>query len=104
MQTEVHAKDNLEKDNTYWKHVFWSDETKLELFDHGDSSYKKEGTGTQSIEYCSPSKTWWWEYYAIWEVEGMTLVVLEFCGKKNSLQSKLRIFLKAVLKIERPKS
>lgn len=31
-----HAWDNLEKDNRFWKCVIWSDEMKLELFDHSN--------------------------------------------------------------------
>lgn len=34
-----YARDNREKDYSYWKHVLWSDETKLKLFGHRDSAY-----------------------------------------------------------------
>ncbi len=32
-------KDNLEKNDAYWKRVLWSDEIKLELFGHRDVAY-----------------------------------------------------------------
>ena len=40
-----YAKDKLEKDYAYWKHVLWSNETKLELFAHRDVAYvwRKKG-------------------------------------------------------------
>lgn len=40
-----YARENLEKDDAYWKHVIWSDETKLELFGHRDVAYvwRKKG-------------------------------------------------------------
>ena len=38
------AKDNLE-DYAYWKHVIWSDETKLDLVDHIDAAYAWKKTG-----------------------------------------------------------
>ena len=34
-----YARDNFEKDKTYWKRVLWSDETELELFGHRDVAY-----------------------------------------------------------------
>ena len=40
-----YAKDNLDKDYAYWKHVLWSDEMKIELFGHRDIAYvwRKKG-------------------------------------------------------------
>ena len=39
------ARDHQDKDLTFWKHVLWSDETKIELFGHSDQRYvwRKEG-------------------------------------------------------------
>ena len=47
------ARDNQDKDLTFWKHVLWSDETKIDLFGHNDQSYgwRKEG------EAFHPNKT-----------------------------------------------
>ncbi len=33
------ATDHLEKPDTFWKNVLWSDETKMELFGHNDVKY-----------------------------------------------------------------
>lgn len=40
-----YARDNLDRDYSYWKRVLWSDETKLELFGHRDTAYvwRKKG-------------------------------------------------------------
>ena len=40
-----YAKRHLDKDETFWKSVLWSDETKLELFGHNDVAYvwRKQG-------------------------------------------------------------
>ena len=47
------ARDHQDKDLTFWKHVLWSDETKIELFGHNDQRYvwRKEG------EAFHPNKT-----------------------------------------------
>ena len=39
------ARDHKDKDLTFWKHVLWSDETKIELFGHNHQRYvwRKEG-------------------------------------------------------------
>lgn len=39
------AKAHLDKDNTFWENVLWSDETKLELFGHRDVAFvwRKKG-------------------------------------------------------------
>uniref|UniRef100_A0AAZ3PP18 Transposase n=1 Tax=Oncorhynchus tshawytscha TaxID=74940 RepID=A0AAZ3PP18_ONCTS len=42
-----------DKDHTFWRNVFWSDETKIELFGHNDHRYvwRKKG------EACKPKNT-----------------------------------------------
>lgn len=44
-QTEGCYRDNLEKDDTCWKCVIWSDEVKLEVFGHRDVAFigRKKG-------------------------------------------------------------
>ena len=41
------AKSHIDKDAAFWKQVLWSDETKIEFFDHNSVSYvyRKSGEG-----------------------------------------------------------
>ena len=47
------ARGHQDKDPTFWKHVLWSDETKIKLFGHNDQRYvcRKQG------EASHPNKT-----------------------------------------------
>ena len=42
-----------DKDHTFWRNVLWSDETKIELFDHNDHRY----VWRKKRETCKPKNT-----------------------------------------------
>ncbi len=44
------AEDKQTKDMDYWKHVLWSDETKINLF--GSDIYKNVRGVLTSVRYC----------------------------------------------------
>ena len=61
------ARDHQSKDLTFWKHVLWSDKTKLELFGHDHQRYvcRKEGEAFHSnktiptVKHKGDSIMWW---------------------------------------------
>jgi hypothetical protein len=49
-----------DKDGTFWRNVLWSDETKIELFDHNDHlSLEEKGGGLQAEEHHPNREALW---------------------------------------------
>ncbi len=60
------AEDKQTKDMAYWKHVLWSDETKINLF--GSDGVKRvwRQPGEENKDKClAYSQAWWWECHGL---------------------------------------
>ena len=80
-----YAKDNLEKDEEYWKRVLWSDETKLELFGHRDVAFvwRKKGEAYNPKNTVPTVQTWWWEYHAVGMQSVASGIWISCQGRRN---------------------
>ena len=73
------AKAHRDKDPHFWRHVLWSDETKVELFDYNNHRYiwRKKG------EACKPENTnrevRGWQHHAV----GIFCCRRDWCSSQN---------------------